>query len=125
MISFEEVRDILDTVIESLPPEIFQRLNGGVILREDTVRHPESVGDDLFILGNYNYQPAGLGRFILIYYGSFVRLYGNSPRRVQQRKLREVLCHELVHHLESLAGERGLELEDARNMQIYRDRLAK
>lgn len=39
-------------------------------------------------------------------------------------QIRKVLLHEFRHHLESLAGERDLELEDAAELTQYRARKA-
>jgi len=36
-----------------------------------------------------------------------------------KNKLRSVLKHEFLHHLESLAGERQLEIEDERKLMEY------
>jgi hypothetical protein len=55
----------------------------------------------------------------LIYYGSFIRVYGELDLPEAKEKLRGVLLHEFRHHLESLAGERGLEIEDEINFREY------
>lgn len=120
MITFEETRRILDDLAEGLPEGIFDRLNGGIILSPDVMKHPE-YPDKLCILGRYYYQPAGLGRYITIYYGSFCRLYGNEPYERQVEELRKVLYHELTHHIEALAGDRSLEYWDARQMERFRE----
>ena len=39
-----------------------------------------------------------------------------------EEKLRETLYHEFTHHLESLGGEKGLEIEDAENLARYRSK---
>ena len=109
---------MLDGIAEDLPPDIFRQLNGGVILLPEAMEHPESRGN-LFVLGRYNYQPMGLGRYIGIYYGSFAALYGKAPRETLARKLKEVLHHELVHHFESLAGDKSLEAKDREDMDRY------
>ena len=36
-------------------------------------------------------------------------------------QLREVLRHEFTHHIESLAGERGLEIKDEQQIRDYLD----
>lgn len=121
MITFEETRQVLDELAEGLPEEIFDGLNGGIILVPETVRHQENP-DRLLILGRYHYEPAGLGRYITIYYGSFCSLYGNAPREAQVEELRKVLYHELTHHIEALAGDKSLEYWDARQMEGFKQR---
>jgi hypothetical protein len=66
-----------------------------------------------------------MGRYIAIYYGSFIRLYGHFSREAMQNELRRVLIHEFTHHIESLAGERGLEMKDAEELEKYRQRFIK
>jgi len=125
MISFEEVEAMLDEVVQEIPREFFEKLNGGIVLLPDAKQHHASAGD-LFILGEYHNDRAGyggLGRYIAIYYGSFVRLYGYADAATQKAELRRVVIHEFTHHIESLAGERGLEHKDAQNLAKYRQRL--
>ena len=121
MITFDEVGAILDEIAVELPKEFYRDLNGGVNLVDDTRIHPAS-GDalDLFIVGQYHNEPMGLGRYIAIYYGSFIRLFGALPFHAQKEELRKVLLHEFTHHLESLAGERELEKKDAVELARYK-----
>lgn len=115
--TFEEAHDYLDEVAEKLPPAIFEQLNGGIVLQPELVRSPHGPG--LFTMGMYHNDPYGLGRYIAIYYGSFVRVHGRAPRQQQEKALREVLHHELTHHIESLAGVRDLEVEDELFLEQY------
>lgn len=128
-ISFEEVGLMLDDIAEEIPKDFYRELNGGVFLLPDTKRHPESMGginiNDLYILGEYHNDRkglGGLGRYIVIYYGSFIRLYAGLMPEQQKDELRRVLIHEFTHHLESLAGERGLEIKDAQQIEKYKQR---
>ena len=118
MVSIEEAHDLLDEVAQELPEEFWNDLNGGVSLLPDLKRSPDAVTDDLFVLGEYCIQPV-LGRYINIYYGSFQRIYGDCSAEAMKRHLRKTLFHEFTHHVESLAGERGLEIKDERQMQAY------
>ena len=123
MLTFDEAGAMLDDIAEDLPEEFYGQLNGGIILLPETKLHPESIHpESLYILGEYHHDPAGLGRYIAIYYGSFIKLYGHAAPDQQRERLKEVLIHEFTHHLESLAGEYGLEITDALKMQIYRQR---
>ena len=54
--------------------------------------------------------------------GSFAQVYGHLPKEDLAKRLRKVLLHEFRHHLESLAGERDLEIEDAIEIAEYRER---
>lgn len=107
--TIDEVQAILDELAHEMPKEFFNELNGGINLLPDVKYSPHGHG--LFIMGNYN-RGGGLGRYINIYYGSMNMVYGHLSAREFKNKLREVLRHEFRHHVESLAGERGLEVED-------------
>ena len=120
MITIEEAGTMLDEIAEELPQEFFDDLNGGISLLPNVKRHPEGFNDDLYTLGEYHHETA-LGRYIVIYFGSFLRVYGHLPRSVFRDELRKTLFHEFTHHIESLAGERGLEIKDEEFMERYRN----
>ena len=130
-ITFEEVGTMLDDIAEEIPKEFYRELNGGVFLLPETKMHPESAkntADNLYILGEYHNDRkgmGGLGRYIVIYYGSFIKLYACLRPEQQKEHLRRVLIHEFTHHLESLAGERGLEIKDAQRINEYKKRFIK
>lgn len=122
----DELHEILDKIAEEIPREFFKELNQGIILVADSKLHPES-GDlnKLYTMGEYIRIGAGghaLTRQIVIYYGSFKKVYSGRSLGFIKEKLRETLIHEFVHHLESLGGEKGLEIEDAERLADYRRR---
>ena len=114
----DEVEEILEDICESIPSYAFDHLNGGIILSEDKKYHEESRADDLLIMGEY--QRSILGNMIKIYYGSFMEMYRYSSRERLKEKLEEVLLHEVTHHLEFLANEWGLVIEDKKFLEEYR-----
>ena len=118
MALIEEVQIILDEIAEELPAEIYKDLNGGIILLPQVKLHKKSVDDDLYVMGEYRNERIS-GRYIIVYYGSVEKLYGNFSRNRLKNKLRSVIKHEFVHHLESMAGERHLEIEDERKLSEY------
>jgi len=121
-LSYDEMHDALEDMIDELPDEIFRELNGGVSLLTDLKEHSQSASPQLFICGEYHNEPFGLGRYITIYYGSLLRLYGHLNREKQLGELRRVLHHELTHHIESLAGDRSLEVQDEIDLMKYKSR---
>jgi predicted Zn-dependent protease with MMP-like domain len=134
VITFEETGVMLDEIADGIPEDFYRELNGGVILLPDIKMHSENQGNDLngnanlFILGEYHNDRTGyggLGRYIAIYYGSFIKLYANLSAADQKEKLRGILIHEFTHHMESLAGEKGLEIKDAQKMDEYRKKFIK
>lgn len=114
----DEVEEILDEICESIPDYAFDHLNGGIILVEDKKYHEEARNDDLLVMGEY--QRSILGNMIKIYYGSFMEMYRYSSRERLKEKLEEVLLHEFTHHLEFLANEWGLVIEDKKFLEEYR-----
>ena len=101
--------------------EFFDKLNGGVLLLPDVKMHPARRADDLYIMGEYS-RRQDMGRYITIYFGSFERVYGHLQAADFREQLKRVLVHEFTHHVENLAGERGLEIKDAQNMEKYNRR---
>ncbi len=120
-VSLAEAREMLDELIAELPPEIFSRLNGGVLLLPDVRLSAEARANDLYTLGEYEHSHA-LGRTVRIYYGSILRAHGQQSPEEFREALREVLHHELTHHLESMAGDHSLEDDDNVRMNWYRMR---
>jgi predicted Zn-dependent protease with MMP-like domain len=116
MISLDEMEELLESIVEEFPREIFKELNGGIILLPDLKRN--KIGNNLFIMGQYH-KGGPQGRYISIFYGSFKRVYSHLSKDDLKKKLTEVLKHEFTHHLESLAGERGLEKEDEKFINDY------
>ncbi len=103
MVSYKEAGKMLDKAMEALPAGIFDGLNGGVNL----IEAPQKSDKGGYILGLYHNNM--MGRYIEIFYGSFVELYGDIPPAQFERRLRSTLHHELTHHIEGLAGDRSLE----------------
>jgi len=118
VVSLEEMESILDEATVEFPQELFKELNGGILLFPETKLNPVGRKNDLFILGEYH-SGGNMGRYIVIYYGSFMKVYGRLEKEALRDKLIHTLKHEFTHHLESLAGERGLEIEDARFLKEY------
>lgn len=120
--TIEEVHQMLDQIATEIPADFFERLNEGVVLLEEYKIHPESKDPhSLYIMGEY--MRSVTGRNIKIYYGSFKNVYRGISKEALYENLKHTLLHEFTHHLESLAGERGLEVKDFKDMKKYRERL--
>lgn len=118
--TIDEVHVMLDEIATEIPKEFFERLNEGVVLLDEYKIHPESRStDSLYIMGEYCRSVTG--RNIKIYYGSFKNVYRGISKDALYENLKETLLHEFTHHLESLAGERGLEVKDSESMRKYRE----
>ncbi len=121
MIELDKINSMLDEIAEKLPKEIYEKLNGGIVLSPDVKYHQQARNNDLYIMGEYH-RDTMMGRYIMMYGGSFQKMYGEASEAVMKRELEKTLKHEFVHHVESLAGEVDLEIEDAKRLQRYRER---
>ncbi|MCL6450603.1 MAG: metallopeptidase family protein [Acetobacteraceae bacterium] len=99
-----------DRLVDRIPPQFLRELNGGIIVSGRVRRQPDAP-PGVYTLAEYRVEP-GLGRFIVLYYGSFRRALEGRPRREVEEELWETLLHEVRHHLESLAGVDELGKED-------------
>lgn len=118
MIEKEEFEDLLEEVALEIPEEYYKNLNGGVVVDENVHYHEKSTGEDLVVLGEYHYSYS-CGRQVVIYYGSFEKLYGWMNKEQLKEQMRETLTHELLHHWEHQAGEHQLEDQDHRQIAEY------
>lgn len=117
ILTYDEVGELLDEVLDEMDPAIFSQLTGGVNLSADTKLHPQRCADDYFILGEYVYD--GLGSYIMLYYGSMCHIYESWSKEDVKGELISLIHHELTHHWERLAGERDLAIEDQKNLRRY------
>lgn len=115
MLSFEEAGRILDEAADALPEGIFDGLNGGVNLLPEAKRGE----DGRYIMGLYHHD--GMGRYIEIFYGSFLALYPDAPDAEVAEELRKTLRHELTHHVENKAWDRTLEKWDEEQTRLWEE----
>ena len=121
MLSFEDFTRVLNEEVEALPEYVHEKLNGGVLADSSVYLHPGRVADDLYIFGTYSSDPV-FGKQIVLYYGSFTAVLGDSSESAYREKIRETVRHEFLHHLETRAGlySKGtLAEEDAIKMREY------
>ncbi|MBQ3356889.1 MAG: hypothetical protein IJG45_07260 [Oscillospiraceae bacterium] len=123
MISMAEYRAIVSELMDELPAEFYRELTGGVIVSEAATVPDYAKGNDLFVMGQYQVY-SGV-RQIVMFKGSFDRVYPQADAAQAKEILRGVLRHEFRHHLEGLGGMHGadsLEAEDARQKAAYLSR---
>ncbi|MFQ5690927.1 MAG: hypothetical protein ACE5HQ_11735 [Gemmatimonadota bacterium] len=110
-----------ETIAGRLWAEIPDRLRQGVEaveVDEKVVGHPSLPG--VYTLGEClterwpgAYADAGDTRSrLVLHHGSFAELAALDPAFDWELELSETLLHELLHHREAAAGERGLEAQD-------------
>lgn len=117
MISYEECGEMLDEIADELPLALYRELNGGIILERGHRIHPCAVNNDLYILGVYIRDT--LGKRIVIYYGSFIKVFKNKTKEEYYDRLKETLRHEVLHHNEFLAGCNDLVFYDDKRIEEY------
>ena len=120
MVSIDDFRRILSEIADELPEDLFDNLNGGIVLIPEAKIHPESRSNDLYIMGEYHYD-SSLGRRISIYYGSFAVTCGYLDEKALRERISHTLRHEFRHHLESQGGQRDLEVIDFNQIQEYKN----
>ncbi len=120
MITFDEMGDWLDEIAERFPQEFYRELNGGILLLPEAMPDPEFPDGEMYFLGEYCHD--GMGRYINLYYGSFAALFADAGDEELYDELYTTLAHEFTHHIESLAGERGLEIKDEIELEEFREK---
>ena len=118
MFTIDETHEMLNEIADTIPQDLLRELSGGIILLPQSKLHPQSIDDDLFILGEYCIS--SIGKYIRIYYGSFANVYKRvTSREFYYEQLRRVLVHEVRHHNEGLAGYKDLILYDEDHINEY------
>jgi len=120
VIDIDRFSQMVNAQAEKLPETVFLRLNLGIgVMEQAKLERHSQANRPLYILGEYRVHHA-MGRGILIYYGSFMRVYPHLQDEAELAcEIQRVLKHELTHHLESLAGAKDLEAADARFLIDY------
>lgn len=117
----ERFAALADRLMDQVPPPVLEGLNGGVTVRRRGMRKPGDP-EGVYVLGEYITDPV-MGRYIVLYFGSFAALFADEPEPVWEAELWSTIKHELRHHLEHQAGERDLDLEDEADVARFREEL--
>ena len=123
MITLQEYQAIVSELMDELPAEFFDKLTGGVIVSDAAPVPDYARSGDLCTLGQY--QVYNGVRQIVMFKGSFDRVYPQADAAEAKDILRGVLRHEFRHHIEGRGGLHGadtLEAEDARQKRAYLNR---
>lgn len=114
-VSLDEFNAMLGRMLDEIPDTLLRDLNGGVIVEPGSKHSDEAPGT--LLMGEYHQHPH-LGRFIVLYYGSFVWLLG-SDRPAWEEEMRATLRHEIRHHIEERAGVSDLRREDREQLRRF------
>jgi hypothetical protein len=116
-VTFEEFRARAQEIFDDIPPEFRAGVDGLEVTRQ-TVPHPSIP--EVYTLGeclseHYPSEFGGPGEVrsvVALYYGSFLALSRLDETWDWEDELFETVTHEVRHHLESLALEDALEVQD-------------
>ena len=122
--TYEQMGDWLEEIAGEFPDAFFEELDGGIQLEEAALPDPDFPPGEMYIMGEYCHDM--LGRYIVLYYGSFAALAQQENWRQEdwEDELYGTLAHEFTHHMEGRAGERGLEIQDEAFLEQYREERA-
>jgi hypothetical protein len=115
--TFDEFERRAHEIFESIPADFKEGVDGLEVERR-ALPHPSLP--DIYTLGECKTEqypsdfggPGEVRSFVVLYYGSFLRLSRRSDDWDWVGELWETITHEIKHHLESLALEDALEVED-------------
>lgn len=115
--TFAEFEARAREVFAEVPPEYRAGVDGLEVER-GIAFHPDLP--EVYTLGecrteSYPTEFGGAGEvrsLVVLYYGSFLRLSREEPEWDWEEEIFETVTHELRHHLESLASEDALEVQD-------------
>ena len=118
--SYETMGDWLEEIAQEFPDAFFEELDGGIQLEEEARPDPDFPPGEMYIMGEYCNDM--LGRYIVLYYGSFAALAEREDwgQETWEDELYTTLSHELTHHMEGRGGLHALDDRDAEELEEYR-----
>ena len=108
--TYEQMGDWLEEIAQQFPEAFFQELDGGIQLEEKAFDDPDFPPGEMYIMGEYVHD--FLGRYILLYYGSFAELLKEEGEEVWKDEIFATVAHEFTHHMEETAGLHALDDKD-------------
>ena len=117
--TYQQMGDWLEEIAGEFPDAFFQDLDGGIQLEEEALSDPDFPPGEMYIMGEYIHDL--LGRYILLYYGSFAALLSDEDEEVWKDEIFATVAHEFTHHLEETAGLHAL---DDKDLAFLREALA-
>ena len=70
--TYEQMGDWLEEIAQEFPEAFFEDLDGGIQLEQDALPDPDFPPGEMYVMGEYVHDM--LGRYIMLYYGSFATL---------------------------------------------------
>ena len=117
--TYDQMGDWLEEIAQEFPEAFFEDLDGGIQLEEKANPDPAFPPGEMYIMGEYVHS--NLGRYIVLYYGSFAALLRDEDEEGWRDEIFATVAHEFTHHLEETAGLHAL---DDKDLEFLRDALA-
>mgnify|MGYP000757231180 CR=1 FL=1 len=119
--TYEQMGDWLEEIVGEFPDAFFEELDGGIQLEEAALPDPDFPPGEMYIMGEYCHDM--LGRYIVLYYGSFAALAEREDwgQETWEDELYTTLSHELTHHMEGRGGLHALDDKDAEFLRQARE----
>ena len=119
--TYEQMGDWLEEIAGEFPDAFFEELDGGIQLEEAALPDPDFPPGEMYIMGEYCHDM--LGRYIVLYYGSFAALAEREDwdEQIWEDELYTTLSHELTHHMEGRGGLHALDDKDAEFLRQARE----
>ena len=108
--TYDQMGNMLEAVASEFPDAFFEGLDGGIQLEEQAMPDPDFPPGEMYIMGEYVHD--FLGRYILLYYGSFAELLKEEDEAVWKDEIFLTVAHEFTHHMEETAGLHALDDKD-------------
>ena len=108
--TYQQMGDWLEEIAQDFPEVFFEELDRGIQLEEDALPDPDFPPGEMYIMGEYVHDM--LGRYILLYYGSFVALLAEEDEESWKDEIFATVAHEFTHHMEETAGLHALDDKD-------------
>ncbi len=109
--TYEQMGDMLEQIAAEFPDAFCEGLDGGIQLEEKALPDPAFPPGEMYIMGEYCHDL--LGRYIVLYYGSFAALLKDEDEEVWLDEIFLTVAHEFTHHLEDTAMLHALDDADA------------
>ena len=113
--TYDQMGDWLEEIAGEFPEAFFTDLDGGIQLEEKALPDPDFPPDEMYVMGEYVHD--NLGRYILLYYGSFAALLSEEDEEAWRDEIFATVAHEFTHHLEETAGLHTLDDKDFEFLQ--------
>lgn len=93
---------------KEIPPILLRDLNMGIHVSPK--KQADDEEKDYYIMGEYIQDE--LGNQVVLYYGSFQYFLKDEPLETWYKEIMDTIKHELLHHVEAMAGQEDLALQE-------------